>query len=187
MNTLDIILGIVLGYGLVRGIWKGLIIEAASLVAIVLGIYGAIHFSFYTSDFLSRQFTWNPQTIKMVSFVLTLIVIMLAVMLVGKLLTQIAKMVALGIFNRLLGGVFGLLKMAIVAGALLMVMDKTRQTVNWISDETINQSVLYAPVKAIGVFAYSNIFKEDDPTPPAEETPQTEQQTDNHGVFREEV
>ena len=50
MNKIDIILLIILGFGLVRGFMRGLIIEMASLLAIVVGIYGAIHFSFFTAS-----------------------------------------------------------------------------------------------------------------------------------------
>lgn len=158
MSTIDIVLGILLIFGLVRGIWRGLIIEAASLLAVVLGIYGAIHFSFYAADLLTQNFDWSKQTIKMTAFALTLIVIMLGVMLLGKLLTKVAKMAALGLFNRLFGGVFGLLKYAIISGACLMFLSKTNQTINWIPEAALKSSVLYEPVKAIGTFVYANIF-----------------------------
>ena len=45
MNYLDIILSIPLLWGLYKGITRGIIKELASLLALVLGTYGAIHFS----------------------------------------------------------------------------------------------------------------------------------------------
>ncbi len=59
MNNLDIILSVILGFGLVRGFLKGFIWELASLVSVVLGIYGAIHFSFYIFDFLKETLHYN--------------------------------------------------------------------------------------------------------------------------------
>jgi len=52
MNVLDIILGALLLFGLVRGFMKGLFVEVASLVALIAGVYGAIHFSSFTAILL---------------------------------------------------------------------------------------------------------------------------------------
>ena len=54
MNTLDIILSALLLYGLIRGFIKGFFVEVTSLVALAIGLYGAIHFSYFAGDFLKR-------------------------------------------------------------------------------------------------------------------------------------
>ena len=43
MNILDIILGALILFGLIRGLSKGLFVEVASLVALIAGVFGAIH------------------------------------------------------------------------------------------------------------------------------------------------
>ena len=83
MNKIDIILLIILGFGLVRGFMRGLIIEMASLLAIVVGIYGAIHFSFFTASLLDKILPAEKQTLEAVAFGVTLIVLMLSVMLLA--------------------------------------------------------------------------------------------------------
>ncbi|MBE0678885.1 MAG: CvpA family protein, partial [Bacteroidales bacterium] len=45
MNWIDLIILAILAFGLIQGFIDGLIIEIAELAALVLGIYGAIHFS----------------------------------------------------------------------------------------------------------------------------------------------
>ncbi|WP_304131463.1 CvpA family protein, partial [Mesonia mobilis] len=45
MNLVDVVIVIILILGFVRGAMRGLIVELASLVALIAGIYGAIHFS----------------------------------------------------------------------------------------------------------------------------------------------
>ena len=45
MNYLDIIISLVLFYGLFKGFTRGLIIEAASLLSIIIGIFGALTFT----------------------------------------------------------------------------------------------------------------------------------------------
>jgi len=52
VNTLDIILAVPLLYGLYKGFTRGLIVEIASLVGLVLGIYGGVHFSQKTAAVL---------------------------------------------------------------------------------------------------------------------------------------
>ena len=79
MNKIDILLLVILGFGLVRGFMRGLIIEMASLLAIVVGIYGAIHFSFFTARLLGELMPSSQQTIEVVAFGITLIVLMLSV------------------------------------------------------------------------------------------------------------
>ncbi|MDO4230003.1 MAG: CvpA family protein [Capnocytophaga sp.] len=158
MNTVDIILLIFLGFGLIRGIWRGLIIELASLLAIILGIYGAIHFSFYLADILSQYVSLEKPTVEAVSFALTLILIMLGVMLLAKLLTKVVHSASLGLLNRLGGGIFGLLKVAIIVGSLFFVLEKTWQTDKWLPRETLGKSMLYEPVKALGGLVYGNVF-----------------------------
>ncbi|ATA88968.1 hypothetical protein CAPN001_03470 [Capnocytophaga stomatis] len=158
MNTVDVILLIFLGFGLIRGLWRGVIIELASLLAIVLGIYGAIHFSFYIAGILNQHFSFDKSTTEALSFAFTLILIMLAVMLLAKLLTKIVESVSLGFFNRLAGGIFGVLKMAVIAGSLFLMLEKTWQITKWIPEETLLNSVFYEPIKSIGELFYKNIF-----------------------------
>ena len=45
MNYIDIVIGGLVLYGAVKGFSKGLIVEAASLIALFLGLVGALLFS----------------------------------------------------------------------------------------------------------------------------------------------
>lgn len=158
MNTIDIILLLFLGFGLIRGLWRGFIIELASLLAIILGIYGAIHFSFYTADIMNRYVSLDKSAMEAFSFAFTLIIIMLAVMLLAKMLTKAVESASLGLLNRLGGGLFGLLKMTIIAGSMLIFLEKTSQTFSWLPQETLKTSLLYEPVKTVGRLVYGNVF-----------------------------
>ena len=63
MSIIDIVLGVLLLFGLIRGLMKGLFVELASLVALVLGVWGAIHFSFYAAEFIQARTEWGEKTI----------------------------------------------------------------------------------------------------------------------------
>ena len=158
MNKIDILLLVILGFGLIRGFMRGLIIEMASLLAIVVGIYGAIHFSFFTARLLGELMPSSQQTIEVVAFGLTLIVLMLAVMFLAKVLTKMLKAAELGFLNRLAGALFGVLKAAVIVGSLFVFLERTFQTEKWLSPSALNESVLYEPVKSISAVVYANVF-----------------------------
>ncbi len=146
MNLLDIILGVFLLWGLVRGFRKGFVIELASLAALLLGLYGALRFSYYMSGLLVRHFTLEGRTLHIVSFFLTFLVIVAAVHLLARLLDKLIKAVALGFFNRLLGLLLGLVKVAFVISILLVPLNALNRTAHFIPEETLRTSVLYGPV-----------------------------------------
>ncbi len=161
MNFLDIVLGILLAWGLYKGLKNGLFVELASLVALVAGIYGAIHFSYIASDYLSQNMELSERFLKVTPFLITFIAIIVLVGLAGKLLTKIADFAMLGILNKIAGGIFGTLKVAIILGAALIFFEKATASLNFINKDTQNESILYKPVRDIGVFVFSSVFKED--------------------------
>lgn len=154
MSNIDIVLAVILGYGFYRGFTKGFIKEIASFFAIGLGIYGAINFSFYASEFLSETIKMDKQYIEIVAFALTMLVIMLGVGFLGKILTKLLEEAALGSLNRFFGGVLGSLKWVIIVGAFFIFMERA----NILKDDFKQKSVLYQPVKTIANWVYSSNF-----------------------------
>lgn len=163
MGVIDIVLGALILFGLVRGFMKGLFVEVASLVALVAGVYGAIHFSNFAADFLQSRTEWNEKTINITAFALTFVIIVLAIALAGKALTKLANFAALGILNKLFGAVFGALKIALVLSVVLNIFDKMNSTITFIDEEDIDDTVLYKHVKSLVPTIFPNILspKED--------------------------
>ncbi|MDX1760753.1 MAG: CvpA family protein, partial [Christiangramia sp.] len=160
MNTVDIILSLVLLYGLVRGFFRGLLTELASLIGIVAGIYGAVHFSHFLGEILSRHVDWETQYINLISFAITFVIIVFLVSLAGKMLTKVAAFAALGIVNKLLGGVFGLIKSAFVASVIIMFFKATNERIEIVEDKTLEESILYDPVQSIAPVILPSIIKQ---------------------------
>lgn len=160
MSFLDIILGLLLVWGLWKGLKNGLIIELASILALIAGIYGAIHFSYYAGDYLSQSMDWEERYINLTAFVITFIIIVLVVNLLAKLLTKIASFAMLGWLNRLAGGIFGVVKVAVILGALLVFFDRVNTSAGLVKDENMEQSVLYEPIKEIGALIFDYVLKE---------------------------
>ena len=162
MSIIDIVLGALLLFGLIRGGMKGLFVEIASLLALVLGVYGAIHFSSFAADFLQSKVDWNEKTLNIVAFAITFVIIVLTISLAGKALTKLADFAALGILNKLLGGVFGALKIGLILSVLLMVFNKLNKTLPFIETQDLEDSVLYEPVKSLAPMVFPNLIKSDD-------------------------
>ena len=160
MNTVDIVLALFLLYGLVRGFFRGLLAEIASLVSIVAGIYGAIHFSYILSDFFSENMNWDSEYVNLIAFAITFVLIVFLISLAGKILTKMAGFAALGIVNKLLGAGFGLLKMAFIASVIIMFFAATNEEIELVSKEKLKDSKLYAPVKVIAPAMLPSILRE---------------------------
>ncbi len=160
MDFLDIVLGLLLAWGFYRGFINGLFVELASLIALIAGIYGAIHFSYFAGDYLSKNMDWDARYISLTSFLITFIIIVVVVHFAGKFLTKIANFAMLGFLNKIAGAVFGTLKIAIILGALLIFFDRINNSVNMIDQTTKEQSILYRPIKNIGEFAFSTVLRE---------------------------
>lgn len=159
MNTFDIILTALLLFGFIRGIFKGLFVEVASLLALVAGVYGAIHFSYFVSDFLISKVSWDKKYITVVSFAITFAIIVIAVALLGKMFTKIANFAALGMLNKILGGVFGALKIGLILSVALIIFNKMNSTIPFITKEQKEKSVLFEPVKNLAPMIFPDFFK----------------------------
>lgn len=161
MNFLDIVLGLLLLWGLWKGLSNGLLIEVASIIALIAGIYGAIHFSYIAGNYLSERMDWDEKFINIAALILTFILIVLAVHILGKILTRIIDFAMLGILNKLAGAIFGIFKVAVILGALLVFMERLNTNFNFPSEELKTESILYTPLVDIGAFIFDNVLKGD--------------------------
>jgi len=159
MNTFDVIIAALLVFGFIRGLLKGLFVEVASLIALVAGIYGAIHFSYFVGDLLAEKVSWDERYITIVSFAITFAIIVLVIALLGKMLTKMADFAALGLLNKILGGVFGALKIGLILSIILLVFTKLNNTIPFISDDQKEESILYEPVKNLAPTLFPNFLK----------------------------
>ena len=158
MNIFDIIITALLLFGFVRGLVKGLFVEVASLAALIGGVYGAIHFSYLISNFLKEYVTWNTEYISLAAFAITFIVIIVVISLMGKALTKIANFASLGIINKILGGVFGVLKIGLILSVVFIFFGKMNDTIPFIEKQTLEESILYSPVKKIAPTIFPSII-----------------------------
>ncbi len=162
MNTLDIILAALLLFGLVKGFMKGFFVEVTSLVALALGLWGAIHFSYLTADYLKDSVEWSEKTIQIVAFAITFVIIVILISFTGKILTKIADTASLGIMNKVFGAVFGVTKIGLILSVVLIIFNKLNKTLPFVKPASLEASILYKPVKNFAPLLFPSIIKESD-------------------------
>ena len=162
MNVFDIVIAALLIFGFVRGVIKGFFVEVASLAALIGGVYGAIHFSYFIGDFLKEAVSWSQEYISLAAFAGTFIIIIVTISLLGKMLTKLADFAALGIINKILGGVFGAIKIGLILSVVFIFFGKMNDTIPFVKKETLNESILYAPVKKIAPTIFPSVIKNED-------------------------
>lgn len=146
MTGLDIILLCFLVFGVVNGLRKGLFVELASLVSLLLGIYIAIKFSGAVGHFFDGSLPDDPKTAAITAFIITFVAVVVGITLLAKFMTKIADFSGLGLLNRVLGGFFGLLRMVLVLSVLLSFFVKINFDNTFASKETLDKSMFFNPI-----------------------------------------
>ena len=154
MAVIDIILGGLLLYGLIKGAWKGLFVELASLVSLIAGIFIAVKFSQLTAKVLEGTLTDDPATAGIIAFGITFIAVVVAIILLAKVFTKLADYSGLGLMNRLLGGVFGFMRMVLIVSVLLNFFLKYNINHNFVKKETLDGSLFFYPLLEVSAYIF---------------------------------
>jgi len=154
MNTLDFILLIPLAYFAYKGFSKGFIITLAMLAGILVGLYAAIHFSEYAVGFLTDHLNTSSGNIRMISYLVTFITVLILVYLLGHFLTGVVKTTGLGLVNRIGGVILGVVKGLLIISAFLVLFGKIDPKSSLIQRETKEESIFFEPVAAIAPKVY---------------------------------
>lgn len=154
MNYLDIILALPLIWGIWKGFSKGFILELCTLMALILGVYGALEFSDYTGNFLAREFNADTKLLPLIAFAVTFLIIVIVVHLFGRLLQGALKLVALGTVNKIAGAVFSLLKYALILSGLIYLINGFSVRDSIVPDDLANGSLLYEPIASLAPTIY---------------------------------
>jgi membrane protein required for colicin V production len=141
MGIIDIVLGVLIAYGIFKGIRNGLIVELASLVSFFVGIYIAVKFSNIVGVFIG-----DSKTAKIFAFILTFILVVVGIFLLAKIVSKVASALFLGIINRIGGAIFGGLKTALILGVILSLFQKINLNDALVSKETQENSVFFIPI-----------------------------------------
>lgn len=135
------------------GLVKGLVKQVTSLAGLVCGLLVGRAFYMPVGGFFVKIFKLSVEASHITAFVLILILVPLLFSLVGWLLSKLLSAISLGWINRLLGGLVGVLKFALLAGVIITGIEIFDQRDSLIAKEQKETSVLYYPIyEATGIF-----------------------------------
>ena len=159
MNIFDVIILIILLYGLIKGFIKGFIIEIAGIIALILGVTGSFKFARILEVYLNSYVDWSSKTIQIASFIILFIIIIYVVSVLAKMITKTLKIIALGMINRVFGGIFGLLKWCVILSSLVLVSQEINEIITLIPDKTLKDSVSYNLLDKLGGFLFDWVMQ----------------------------
>ena len=158
LNYFDVLIAILLLWSAYRGITKGFLIMAASLAALILGVWGAIRFSDITAGLLIEHLDLQSKYTALIAFALTFVGIVILVHLFARAMDKLVKAVALGFANRIAGLAFAVLRTAFLISIILVILNSIDRRAPFIPDQHKENSLLYGPLSKLApsIFPYLN-------------------------------
>ena len=156
MNILDIIILVCFLPGIIKGISRGFLEQAVTLVGMVLSVWCAFKLRGIVCDYLSPHLEMSETILNVVAFALILMGVSILALLLGKLLTKIMEMMMLGWVNRLLGALTSCGVTLIVLGVIIVLFDTVNVKFSLVNSPVLDESVLYEWIKNLAylVFPY---------------------------------
>ena len=119
MNPFDIIIVVILGYSLVRGIFRGLVKEVSSIVGVLGGFYAAFTYHPTVAKLLSGLIR-EPAYLNILSFLIIFCSILIVVGILGIIIKYLLNIAFMGWVDRIGGVGFSLIKGVLIASILLI-------------------------------------------------------------------
>ena len=153
MNLIDLIIIALIGYGIIKGYNKGLIIELFSF----FGIFISFFISTNLDDIISKQIVElvnvNFDIVNIIVFILVFLLSYSAIIFIAKGFTKLIKFVYLGLLNSLLGSLFGGLKLLLI----LIILSKIIFSFSLIPLKTLSESVLMIQLHVLSEIIFNSL------------------------------
>ena len=152
----DVIIILLVLYGLKKGFQNGIIIEISNIISVFLAIYIGVHFSEFIYPYLSLEGLNNySNIIPLIAFLIVFIIILIIVKSIGELIHRISNQLALGLISRVLGAIFGMMKLLLLCVFLLSIST----SLNLMDISKQQKSMLLRPLKKVSKVVLPEITK----------------------------
>jgi len=151
LNYFDIIvLALILMLGL-KGLIRGFIAEAFALIGIVAGVYLASRNAHKVGEFISTNLIPmdGQNVITLAGFVVTLVIVWIILYILGLIISRIFKASGLGIFDKVLGFIFGAGKVFFIFSIIIFAISQMKIIDTKLKELTKN-SLMYPLLKQAG-------------------------------------
>jgi membrane protein required for colicin V production len=159
MNILDVFLCLVFGWGLWKGWKSGLLKEAASLGGFIIGLFIARICYGILGDYLAPRLGTSPTMANIFAFIFLWVAVPIALGILARFFTRIAKDTPFGGLNRLGGACISFIKYALLLSCMLNIM----AFIHMVDDEKqTDESLLYTPTKSFVGWTFKALVRSND-------------------------
>lgn len=158
----DILISLILLFALWRGWRNGFIFELAISCAFFTALYAAFKLAWIVEEKIHPVIETGKETSAQISFFIAFILVFIATILLGKLFSSLINVTPFGVFNRILGALFGLLRYALVLSLLLWFLKTAENKIRIIPESQTEKSKLLDPLSKVApaLLPVLNSFKE---------------------------
>lgn len=156
MSILDIIIIICLIPAIIKGVSKGFAAQIISIIALIAGVWLSFKFAGGLCTILAEYLHASQSVLSIIAFSLILIGTVLIITLAGKLVKLTIKFAMLDWLDKTLGAIFSLIKVGIILGLLIILVDKLNAATGIIDNDLLNSSPIYCALRRMTytVFPY---------------------------------
>ena len=151
INYFDVIvIALIVMLGL-KGLFRGFIKEVFALIGLVAGVYIASRNAEFTGHLISDNIIPinSENTLLLVGFVITIVVVWVIAYLLGTLVSKMFVASGLGIFDKLLGFVFGAGKVFFIFSIIVFAVSQIN-IINTKLQDTTKNSIVFPLLKQTG-------------------------------------
>ncbi len=119
MNPFDILIIVILGYSLVRGLFRGMVKEISSIIGVFGGFYAAYTYYMVLAKLLSGLIH-DVSYLNILSFLIIFCCVLIIVSVLGVIIKYLLNIAFLGWVDRIGGLVFGIIKAILIVSVLFI-------------------------------------------------------------------
>lgn len=119
MNPFDILIIVILGYSLIRGLFRGLVKEVSSVIGVFGGFYAAYTYYKLVADLLSGLIH-DVSYLNILSFLVIFCSVLIVVSVLGVIIKYLLNIAFLGWVDRIGGVIFGVAKGILIVSVIFI-------------------------------------------------------------------
>ena len=119
MNPFDIVIIVILGYSLVRGLFRGMVKEVSSIIGVFGGFYAAYTYYGHLGKLLSRLIQ-DVAYLNILSFMIIFCGVLIIVSVLGVIIKYLLNIAFLGWVDRIGGVIFGITEGVLIVSDLFI-------------------------------------------------------------------
>ncbi|HET9570491.1 MAG TPA: CvpA family protein [Bacteroidales bacterium] len=161
MVWIDVVIGLLLILDLLKGVKRGFVSEAGTIIGILAGFFLASSLGNTTAHFLLPICGHSPQWSGVLGFLMTFLIVLVLILILSKVFESFLKALSLGWMNKLAGGFFCFLRGILVLSIVLNLYQAVDKDCSLIGKEKVKASVFYKPIRnfASSIFPTVRLFK----------------------------